>query len=513
MQRVCSIWLWMMLATAAQAELIVYGDVPGAEASDQFTLSVRPLGGDAPWRSAFAFIKRCKQGQRGKNAYFPHLNGWSNTYINFEMAAPVEVEIARVNGAPIARAKAHPQHKAKTCELRNGKAYVVLERPCQIAVDIDGQMDEQDTGKGYGGPPIHMVTIFANPVIADRPKLDDPGVHAVAPGQTPPSEGPWKTLYFLPGVHEIGVAFPVHANRRYYMPGDAIVYGTLSNHDQWKDGHDIRIFGYGTLSGARVAHPDYVSPAPAKAHRHSPIHIIGAHNSTIEGITIADSAYHSVIMPTSFEADRPTVMRWLKILTWRANGDGINPFDNGLVEDCFIRTQDDATYASGRGIRRVTYWNDYNGSTFVLSRLPNTPLVVEDCGVICARAGWEGWSGGRLFNMRGEGGGDCGAGVVFRNIRVSDPRPTLQHFMIAMQGLKPYLSPDIRRRPGHLAGLRFQNIEIAAPSVLGEPDVLWGAPNAHIKDLVFENVSIGGKAIDSLEHFKHNAHVKAASFK
>ena len=62
-------------------------------------------------------------------------------------------------------------------------------------------------------------------------------------------------------------------------------------------------------------------------------------------------------------------MRWVKIFTWRANGDGINPFSNGLIEDCFIRTQDDSTYVNGRGIRRVVYWQDCNGSTFVLSPL------------------------------------------------------------------------------------------------------------------------------------------------
>ena len=60
-------------------------------------------------------------------------------------------------------------------------------------------------------------------------------------------------------------------------------------------------------------------------------------------------------------------MRWVKIFTWRGNGDGINPFSNGLIEDCFIRTQDDSTYVNGRGIRRVVYWQDCNGSTFVLS--------------------------------------------------------------------------------------------------------------------------------------------------
>ena len=64
-----------------------------------------------------------------------------------------------------------------------------------------------------------------------------------------------------------------------------------------------------------------------------------------------------------------TDIRWVKIFTWRGNGDGINPFSNGLIEDCFIRTQDDSTYVNGRGIRRVVYWQDCNGSTFVLSPL------------------------------------------------------------------------------------------------------------------------------------------------
>ena len=60
-------------------------------------------------------------------------------------------------------------------------------------------------------------------------------------------------------------------------------------------------------------------------------------NTKIEGVPLANSAFHTVITPGGYHDDRPTVMRWLKIFTWRANGDGINPFSNGLIEDCFIR--------------------------------------------------------------------------------------------------------------------------------------------------------------------------------
>lgn len=349
---------WSLAAWAEPSGLIVYRDVPGAKPSDQYALSVREMEGDGIWQPAFAFITRCQPGIEGRNAYFPHLSHWSNTYINFEMVTPVEVEIRRLDGEPIRRAAVHPRRRATACVVRDGRVVVTLEHPGLIAVDLDGRMDAQDTGMGYRGPPIHTVTLFANPPIPDRPSPKDPGVYAVRPGETAPSEGPWKTLYFLPGVHDIGVGFPLHANRNYYLPGDALVYGTMNNHGDWTDGHHIRIFGYGTLSGARIAHPRYAHPRPVRDDLHNPIHIVDAANTTVEGLTLADSAHHSLMLIHRHAPETPTDIRWVKIFTWRANGDGINPFGNGLVEDCFLRTQDDAVYVNGRGLRRLTIWND-----------------------------------------------------------------------------------------------------------------------------------------------------------
>ena len=57
---------------------------------------------------------------------------------------------------------------------------------------------------------------------------------------------------------------------------------------------------------------------------------------------------------------------------------------------------------------------DSNGSTFVLSPVGGEgfnelgPLIVEDCTVVYARAHWDHWGGGALFNMRGQGGGEGG---------------------------------------------------------------------------------------------------------
>jgi len=430
----------------------------------------------------------------------------------------VEIEVTKLFGDPLEKAVVHPYKAAESCIVADNKAVVSIKHTGLFTVDINGQMDDQDTGmtpsRGhYNGPPIHTLTIFANPFIPDKPSPEDEGVMAVAPGDDIPSEGSWHTLYFLPGVHDVGLSFPLHANRSYYIPGDCIVYGTMHNNKTWSDGHHIRIFGHGTLSGDRLPHPNHAHPPPPDTEHwtYDPIYISGASFTTVEGITIANSAHHSLMLVSGYNPEKPTDIRWVKIFTWRANGDGINPFGNALIEDCFIRTQDDSTYVNGRGIRRVVYWNDANGSTFVLSpvgSISNTALVIEDCTVVYARAKWHHWSGGRLFNMRGEGKGSGGDNVIFRNIVVEDPRPTLQHFMIAMQGVEPWSNPEARRRgPGDLFGIVFQNISIAAKSILGEPDILWGMNDGVIADLIFDNVVIGGEQVTSIEHFHHNQFV------
>ena len=496
--------------------LRVYPPVPALEPSAHYSVRVRAAAAGSAWQRAFAWETACKTIEKDTDAYFAHLAGWTHAYVNFEMQGAVEVEITRANGQPIRSAAVHPQRKASACGVRDGKALVRLDHPCLVAVDIDGQMDEQDTGKGYKGPPLHTISIFANPPLSGKPQPGDPGVLTVKPGEKPPSDGPWTTLYFLPGVHDLGLAYPLRANRQYYLPGDAIVYGTLSSR-KWGEGRGIRIFGHGTLSGARLKHPEYAQP-PAKDKEHGlyrPIEIVGTTDTRVEGITIADSATHSLMLIHPYKPEHPNAVQWTKIFTWRANGDGINPFGNTLIEDCFIRTQDDSLYVNGLGIRRCVLWNDANGSSFVLSsldQLEGRPLVVEDCDVIYARAKWHHWSGGRVFNMRGEGGGVGGAGVVFRNIILSDPRPTLQQFFICNTVPPPYSKQGEHRETGDIAGVLFQNISIAAPSVLGEPQLLWGQADARIRNLTFDNLTLGGQPVRDADFFKTNAFVDGLRF-
>jgi hypothetical protein len=160
-------------------------------------------------------------------------------------------------------------------------------------------------------------------------------------------------------------------------------------------------------------------------------------------------------------------------------------------------------------------WNDANGSAFVLSSLQNVndrPMVVEDCDVIYSRAKWHHWSGGRVFNMRGEGKGAAGRGVIFRNINVEDPRPTLQQFFLCMKVPAPYAKNGGRREAGDLSDILFQNVSIAAPSVLGEPQILWGLADARIRDLRFDHLTVGGKVVRDAQFFQTNEFVGGIQF-
>ena len=259
--------------------LSVYGPVPGLAPSPHYSVQVREEGRQ-PWLSPFTLLTECT-GETFCNTtgIFNHLANWSNSYVNFEMeeGVNVEVKITKLLGDPVIKAVVRPQAAAASCQIKDGEVHVVIDRPGLFTVDINGQMDDQDTGKlpnnrgYYDGPPIHTITIFANPFI-DKPSLEDSGVYQVSPGEEAPSEGPWHTLYFLPGLHHIGMEFRTQANKSYYIPGDAVVYGTLTNDDN-DAGEGVHIFGHGTLSGDRLPHPNY-SPSPQSEHwKYRPVSI------------------------------------------------------------------------------------------------------------------------------------------------------------------------------------------------------------------------------------------------
>ena len=85
---------------------------------------------------------------------------------------------------------------------------------------------------------------------------------------------------------------------------------------------------------------------------------------------------------------------------------------------------------------------------------------------------------------------------------------TLAHFQInPCLDFEPYGGDNAKRGPGDLHGIVFENITVTAPSVLDEPDILWGMSDGLIYDFTFKNVMIGDKKVTGIDHFLHNEYV------
>jgi autotransporter-associated beta strand protein len=502
------------------------------------------------WLSSFAWFTECVEPVANvSSAYYEEfIGGWSHTYSNFEMDrnTPIVVKISRKNvvgapSGPIFMANAHPAHKVISCEIINGDVYVTMKEPALVTVDIDGQLDTRDAPRaipdvwGGGTNPYnskangaHAVSIFANPFIQNKPLPGDPGVRVINPGQPLPeaNDDSWTTLYFAPGIHNMsqdanGVERPwqpsdpvaLRSGKNYYIPGNTIVYGNFDdrasgNNDAEKN--NIHFFGHGTLSLKKVPHfNDYTLPNTGLAIRVA--NIKKGRNCHFEGITVADPAEFGICIE-NFEGKEyiaQNSIRWVKSIAWRVNTD-VGQMNGGVVEDSFFRHQDDGYYVGDCQIRRSVFWTDVNGTPFncpgiARSGIPQVDttfardVVIEDCDVIYAR-GMFGFSDGKGFgvisnyfaydsNTYPDGTANTGQHMVFRNIRVSDPRPARTLF-----GLN--IEPTNTQFLGW-AGIRFENIEYRNPQTWGYNNRLIGGPNGAMQKCYFDKVTIADKVMNA----------------
>ncbi len=520
--------------------LIVYKDVPGLAPSEFYTIRVRSAATQNKWVDCFANITR----NRGYDLpeipmtsgkvikvvvqhYQKFTRGWSQTYGTIEMSknSPVEVEISSKNGFKIDgkdfyKATAHPAQKSSLATVVKGKVYFTITNPAQIVIDINGQMD--DFNKALDDKTVdnsyvtQTISFFANPIM-DKPSKRDKGVVEVEPGQYPPTNpDTYSTLSFKPGVHDIGRNFKIYPDKNYFIPGDAIVFGTFNNVGlpsvgNLKSGENIKIYGLGTISGAKIIHPNYDPDniGGKKDDEYKSITINNAVNAEIEGVTIVDPADRSVNINAwndkENKSEKLTFARWVKMISWRANGDGIGAVH--LIEDCFIRASDDASYMKGDR-RRCTFWKDANAAVFHMAGIPDATekaIIIEDCDVVYNRS--RGVNGGGVFVQRAKGPEKQRfVNVTVRNFRVTDPRSNMPTFNL--------FSKDNEGFGSSYSGITFQNITIAHPIVGGRKQVLIGCAESPWKGgIIFDNVTIAGKKVTDLSEFNTNSFVLNITFK
>lgn len=156
------------------------------------------------------------------------------------------------------------------------------------------------------------------------------------------------TLYFAPGVHEVG-QIELHSGDTLYLADGAVVYGCITA----MDAENIRILGHGILDNSHnrehilyESHTENNDSAVNNATRQHTIQLEYCSNVLIDGITIRDSLVYNV-RPIGC---RGLTIRNVKIIgCWRFNSDGIDMHncEDVCIEHCFLRTFDDSICVKG----------------------------------------------------------------------------------------------------------------------------------------------------------------------
>lgn len=490
--------------TLIAQELKTFPEIPGRTPSNKYQCRVRMVG-SGEWVDAFVLQTiskpEIKINGNNSNGYLNQLKAWSASWIAFEFEnTPVEVEISKVGGIAIKKAMVRPVGAASEAKIVDGKVYVTLDKTANINVDIDGQMEDKYTGMGYGGPAIHTISIFANPIYK-VPSLSNSKVIALNPGEPIPTENTWDTIYFKPGIHRIGTPYIIPAGKALFIPGNAVVHGTIHPSTGWGQSaaNNWSVYGSGTLSGEDIAWD--INTSDNKPFTYS------SEGVRLEGFVLADPAHHSFNMGCSSSNPKlANIYKNIKILGWRLNGDGINAFGNSTISDCFLRTQDDVFYYGGTNVKisNCVTWNDYNGSVLFVTKgaAVQEDSYFKDIKVIYHRAGWHYWDGGRVISFRDRKPGDIIKNVQIKNVLIEDPFPAFPPFFLKM------VNPENSSKLCLFQNIIIEDVVQNSPAVNSSSDNSFGKPRntmlglderRKLTNITFKNCYYNGKWLTSFE--------------
>jgi len=433
-------------------------------------------------------------------------DGQSASWTTFSFSGKATVTVEFKSG-PVQDVKVLPTAAGIQPRVEGRRVSFEVDRPLKLAVVINHR--------------------YLNPlfVFADGPELAVPD--ATLPGALVFKPGdPYRerlaqaarasVVIFTPGMHDIGVGFPVSANQTIYVAGGAYLRGTLFG----ENANNVTIRGRGIIAGDLT--PRAVTLANKRTDRLANLRLcsiamisdlnrkswnlyfdrpgLGCDNLLIEGVTIANPAHFFTRL-----AGTPITVHNVKMVAgWHYNTDGISAIGmpNVTVYDCFFQCNDDGVYVSPQGvhIHHCTFWHNDNGSPFQFN-WGGDPITlgggfIHDCDVIHFGVTREN-NNRVVFGSRKSGPGDI-AHIRFRDIRVEGP-------VWRLFRINTYYSNSSRNAgqpAGSIRDVVFENIACSGPQlnpsevIAQEKAPVGAAPNASkVEQIVFRNVTLQGRPL------------------
>lgn len=373
----------------------------------------------------------------------------SASWTSFDFTGRVTVRVTNLS-QPFSRVRVLPSSRKIAPRIEApGVVAFELDRPGQFSVEFDESV-------------AHNLFVFANPPETNPPAKDDPNV-----------------LFFGPGVHDLGEKFiEPAAGQTVYLAAGAYVKARL----RANNAAQVVVRGRGILSGENLpANPPGTYTVPHLLHLGG-----GSDRALVEGITLVDSPHYIVIAQGA-----DSVVRNIKTIGWHYGTDGVGIGPRGLVEDCFLKCNDDAlkVYASGMIVRRCVIWQLENGAPFQLSwnlNADNHGFHVSDCDIIHVDHHTAA-NNRAIFNAIHGGSGHL-SDYVFENIRIENAR----YRFLMLQIKKTNWSKA--KEWGSISNLVLRNITADGP--FSQRSVIHSEnPAGRISDVIFDNIRIGGKLI------------------
>ncbi len=414
----------------AQAQVVVYPGPPNLIPSPHYKVSLSQ--GDHTFEP---FVYQTSA-QRQTN---PHRD---TSWVSFSFTNRITVSIT-VPGGEVSSCRVLPSSRRIVPFWKGNRAEFVIDRPGQFSVEINDR-------------PAHPLLVFANPLEIDPPKPGDPDV-----------------VYFGPGVHDLNKPLRITSGQTVYLAGGAYVRGRIVG----SNAANARIMGRGILSGETLS---------GTKQPLIDIQSWDTHGFLLEGITLINAPHYNIDLP-----GRNNTVRNVKLISWLFNTDGISIGQDGVVEDCFLKVNDDALklYFSGMTVRRCVIWQMENGAPFQLSwNMPDSQsgFYVRDCDVIRVEHKWDNDNEAVFCSIHG--GAAHMRNYLFENIRVENAHWRLLNLLIKPNEFAP---PD---RLGQLSDITFRNITVHGRLKKSSSIKGWNE-NHRISDVTFENLRINGRFI------------------
>ncbi len=340
----------------------------------------------------------------------------------------------------------------------------------------------------------NALLLFADPPEATATIVEPEGqsVYRATPGQAL-SIGGAMSVYFGPGLYDIGYWQVPAQVERIYLAGGAYVYGALDVPGRGS----FTLSGRGVLSGGKFV---WRAKKGTLEHMGSEcwsdcLRLVELHDvpaALIDGVTLVEAPYYSLTPRGSTELD----MRNFKILgAWRWNTDGPDIPQGGTVEDCFVQANDDMfkVYHSDVTVQRCVAWQMHNGAVVQMGWNVKSfeNVSIHDLDVIHAEWIWSANTNNGLINFQFDPNliAASGNGTIrqlsFENIRMEGQ-------VLRAVGLYPPAGQSIEQ-------VVVRNLHVDSfggdLSGAGIHNVLRGSDGGRIDGMSFESMSVGDTLI------------------